>query len=258
MPSFAAGGADPAEAFPPGVAARLGSYVYLLIDPRTGRAFYVGRGKGDRCHRHVAAARTTDADARGRHVALDRIREAESTGRPVRIDILRHGLSPAEARLVEAAAAEALGLAQETALGSQRRPAAEVGAALAKRARFKRSHPVVLLRAGARGSDTGYEVVRHGWRIGRRWTDVSSPRSPSWAVVVDGELVDAVYRIEAWEPTPGGGGTPGRERWSFVGQPDEALTARYGGRSVAAYLGEGTPSAVTYVWCGPHWVNSAR
>lgn len=27
-------------------------YVYLLVDPRTGLPFYVGKGKGKRCHAH--------------------------------------------------------------------------------------------------------------------------------------------------------------------------------------------------------------
>ena len=48
------------------------------------------------------------------------------------------------------------------------------------------------------------------------------------------------------------------ERYSFSGAPDEELEARYVGRSVAPYLGAGTPSQVTYVWCGPHWVNTAQ
>ena len=256
---------DPVQAplpvpFPPGVAAKLGTYVYLLVDARTGRVFFVGRGKGDRCHRHVAAARSTTDDAKGRYVVLDRIRLAESDGRPVRIDILRFGLSADEARLVEASAVEALGLGQIPALELQRRPVDEVGAALAKRARFKRSHQVVLLRAGGRGSDTPYGSVRHGWRIGRRWVDVISPRSPVWAVIVAGDLVTSVYRLDGWEPTPGAdtGTARTQERWSFVGQPDSELEARYVGRSVAAYLGDGVPSAVTYVWCGPHWVNTAH
>src|ERR1700676_2058142 len=38
-----------ASAFPPGAASKLGWYVYLLVDPRSGRPFYVGRGRGDRC-----------------------------------------------------------------------------------------------------------------------------------------------------------------------------------------------------------------
>jgi len=92
------------ESFPPGVAAKLGTYVYLLTDPRTGRPFFVGTGRGDRCHRHVHAARTLPSDDAGRskYPLLDRIREAESHGRRVRVEVLRHGLTPTEADLVQA------------------------------------------------------------------------------------------------------------------------------------------------------------
>jgi len=35
-----------------------GFYVYLLIDPRTDRVFYVGKGKGKRALRHIAQAKS--------------------------------------------------------------------------------------------------------------------------------------------------------------------------------------------------------
>jgi hypothetical protein len=257
----------PDVSFPPGVADKLSVYVYLLVDPRTGRPFFVGRGRGDRCFRHVEAARalteTAPGDTTGagpKFPGLDRIREAESDGRPVRIEILRHGLTLPEAELVVAAVDDALGLGLDTRLGSQRSPAVDLGAALAKRAKIKRSHRVVLLRVGPHGSDTAYEAARHGWRIGRRWVDTDSDRSPAWAVLVSGDLVHSVYRIEGWKASPTADAAGGRtaERWSFTGTRDEALEARYTGRSVGAYLGAGTPSQVTYVWCGPHWVNTAQ
>ena len=52
-----------ASGLDPGTAARLGTYVYLLVDPTTGRPFYAGRGRKDRCFRHAAAARETPAAA---------------------------------------------------------------------------------------------------------------------------------------------------------------------------------------------------
>jgi len=254
--------------FPPGVAAKLAVYVYLLIDPRTGRPFYVGKGRGDRCFRHVEAARTTRGPSDGatlpskvaKFPILDRIREAESDGRPVRIEILRHGLTAAEADLVVGAVDDALALGIPTGTGRQRSPAVELGASLAKRAKFKRGHQVVLLRVGAHGSDVDYATARHGWRIDRRWVDTTSVRAPRWAVLVAGDLVDSVYRIDGWEasPAPDGAGARAVERYSFSGSRDADLEARYVGRSVSAYLGGGTPSQVTYVWCGPHWVNAAQ
>lgn len=245
---------------PPGVASALATYVYLLVDPAVGRPFYVGRGRKDRCFRHVEAARSGgDGDPPGAFRALDRIRAVEAAGRTVRIEILRHGLTTKQAALVEAATVDALGLAQVTKAGTQRAPASAVVAGLAERARIKRAHRIVLLRPGGPGTDTSYESVRHGWQIGRRWTDPASHRAPGWAAVVVGDLVEAVYRIEAWEPTrPAGPRPPVTDRFSFRGDRDPALEARYTGRSVAGYLGPSGQNPVTYVWCGPHWVNSAQ
>ncbi len=254
-------------AFGPGVSTKLGAYVYLLVDPRTGRPFYVGRGRGDRCFRHVRAARLPPdpGEADEKYPLLDRIREVESSGRAVRVDVLRYGLSSSEAQLVEASTQDALGLQLHPKLGSQRRPAAELNTSLAKRAKFKQYHQVVLLRVAAQGSDASYDVARHGWRIGRRWTDPRSPRSPRWAVIVVGEMVASVHRIDRWEATAlrsrslhGSSVTAAQStyRFSFVGPVDTELQKRYAGRSVAGYLGSGNPSPVTYVWCGPHWVDA--
>jgi len=264
-------------AFPPGVAARLGWYVYLLAEPGSDRPCFVGRGRGDRCFDHVRAARvepaSTGQDRRAKKFpALDLIRRIEAAEGPVRVEILRYGLSADEARLVAAAVTDALGLPADAKRGGRRQAAAELGTQLAKRAKFKREHPLVLLHVGVAATDTDYGTVRHGWRIGRRWTDPSVPRSPQWAVIVIGELVVGVYRIERWEPTPlpgradrrgpqdrrGRGGRPAGPvtgpapvtesesgattvrstyRHSFIGERDDQLEDRYLGRSVAAYLG---------------------
>ena len=74
-----------------------------------------------------------------------------------------------------------------------------------------------------------------------------------------GDLIAAVYRIEGWRqagPVPGRGGSRSPDRFSFEGSPDPELERRYVGRSVAAYGAAGARSPVTYVWCGPHWVNN--
>lgn len=281
---------DGEETFSPAVQAKLKSYVYLLVDPRTGRPFHAGLGRGDRCFDHVRAARPIDGrratdvgpvngtgqvagerlldqatGALREYPALERIRQIESSGRPVRIEILRYGLDPEEALLAEAVAHDLLGLPGDPGGGHQRRPVAEVRLLLTKRAKFKRSHQVVLLRAGPPGADTSYGRVRHGWRIGRRWTDVDAPRSPHWAVVVAGELVDSVYRLQRWEVfrPAGSGSDPGEaggasDRHSFVGARDPELERRYVGKSVAPFMGRGSQSSLAYVWCGPHWVNDAR
>lgn len=238
------------------------------------------------------AGQRDDRPRRTKYRDLDRIRAIEAAQGPVRVEILRYGLSAHEARLVAATTADVLGLEPEPKQASQRVVAAELGTKLAKRAKFKRDLPVVLFRVGGTGADLSYERVRHGWRIGRRWIDPHSSRSPKWAVIVAGEMVVGVYRIEGWEPTPlegragwtGSDGSPGRAgtagsgpstgptvaarstyRHSFFGERDGDLEERYVGRSVAAHMGPsspfsaagaavavGAPNQIAYVGCGPH------
>lgn len=50
------------ESFPPGVALKLKTYVYRLIDPRNGETFYVGKGKGNRVFAHIHAEASLDGD----------------------------------------------------------------------------------------------------------------------------------------------------------------------------------------------------
>jgi hypothetical protein len=379
------------EGFAPGIGEKLRSYVYLLVDPRTGRAFFAGRGRNDRCFRHLQAARTAGASgevseptgsgdaatglgesgqvarvAQVTQVAqvaepigpgntapgdksssstdqpggrsfpvLDRIREIEAGGRPVRIDILRYGLSSDEARLVEVVAQDALGLrsgkgvgvertggidrggrngsvrrngsvngpsSARRALPPQRTEATALNTLLAKPAKIRRSHRVVLLRLGKScGPGTSDaqldETVGSGWKIGRRWTDPQDRRSPQWALAVVDDVVRAVYRIDGWkqaepaataEPAqpaqPSWSATPAQtrpaqatqatqaapaqtapaqtsaspsaRRWVLTGERDPELERKYRGRNVSAYLSSGSQNPVTYVWCGPHWVNS--
>jgi uncharacterized protein len=245
------------QEFAPGVEAALSSYVYLLVDPRDDTPFFVGRGRGDRCFRQLASARREDplastSDRRRRFPTGETIRGIESSGDPVVVEILRHGLSPSEAAAVEVAVADALGIPSGSKLDPQRQTVPEINAALATPVRFKRSHQVVVRRADGDGHPPSYEMVRHGWAIDPVWTDLTSPKSPQWAVAAVDGLVSAVYRIEGWEPAsdPDSG-------FSLVGRPDPVLEARYRGRSVSSYpveashLGE---RALAYVGCGPNWV----
>ena len=85
----------------------LAFYVYLLVDPRDGKVFYVGKGKGGRCFDHSAS---DDGVAKASKIA-----EIEAAGLTPNIDIIRHGLeNEAEAFLVESAVIDAFGLGNLT------------------------------------------------------------------------------------------------------------------------------------------------
>ena len=94
---------QPGSEFPPEAAERLGPfYVYMLVDPRAGEGFYIGKGAGQRLLAHGREADlTTDATPSSEKVR--RIRELRSVGLEPRVDIVRHGLDEYTAFEVEAA-----------------------------------------------------------------------------------------------------------------------------------------------------------
>ncbi len=98
------------------VADELELYVYMLVDPRDGRPFYVGKGRRERFASHGWEAMTNDA-REGADIDLDndigektaRIREIRAAGLEPQIWILRHGMrSDAEYSAVEAACIDLL------------------------------------------------------------------------------------------------------------------------------------------------------
>ena len=76
-----------------GVRAKIGHYVYRLIDPRNGQTFYVGRGTGNRLFEHVHAESKIDEEEPRPSDKLETIKEIRRAGLEVIHVVHRHGLA---------------------------------------------------------------------------------------------------------------------------------------------------------------------
>lgn len=249
----------------PGVAERLGYYVYLLIDPRDGRVFYVGKGTGERCFQHIVEARKTAADSKADYPKLAAIRSIEAAGMRVRIEVLRHGLDELSALIVEASAIDLLGIA-----GLENRVKGHGAADLgrigiddlnamhgAKPAEFDPAHKLVLVRVARlfeRGIDEEglYEATRKWWKVGPLRRQSGHERAPTHALAVYRGVVRAVYCIENWEAAgneiiaadPRNAG-----RWAFHGKRDADMEERYLFKDVTAELPLGAQAPLRFAGC---------
>lgn len=82
-------------------------YVYLLIDPRNNKTFYVGKGHGNRINQHLLGALETELDEIEK---IKTIHEIQKAGFEVRHLILRHGLTEKEAFEVESSIIDFIGM----------------------------------------------------------------------------------------------------------------------------------------------------
>jgi len=241
------------RSFSPKVRTALKHYVYAYYDPRTERPFYIGQGHGNRVFAHLHE----DSDKEKVQV----IRELEALGLEPEIRILRHGLTAAEAKLVEAVAIDLLGIDNLTneVRGHYSRQFGNMS--LDEIIRIYDAEevdikvPAILIRINrAYRSDMSprelYELTRSAWVVSRAKCD-----KVQYAMSVYQGVIMEVYEIAGWFQ---GGATFGDDvhgerdentslRLEFVGRIAEDIRSQYVGRSVAHILKRGAQNPIQYV-----------
>jgi hypothetical protein len=239
----------------PEVAERLGYYVYLYIDPRDKKPFYVGKGKGARALSHLSEK----AESR----KCVRLAELRAAGLEPRIDILAHDLRNEETAFrIEAAVIDLFGLDSLTnevrgwrSLQLGRIPLAELTMYYAAKP-VTVSVPALLIRINRlyRHNMTPeelYEATRGVWKVGRR------SQNARYAFAVFEGVVREVYTIESWHSaattvyfTRDATQLRTNGRREFIGRvADASVRSEYMGRSVAAQFPRGLQNPVVYVNC---------
>jgi uncharacterized protein len=227
----------------PGMAERLGYYVYLYVDPRDGKVFYIGKGKGERCLDHLFE----DDD----HPKVKRIQEIFAVGLEPRIEMLAHGLrTEQEAYNIESAAIGLLGLENLTnrvvgkdSLRFGWKGLSELEGYYAAKP-VKITDPVILIRVnqlyrhGMSAAEL-YDITRGVWKM-----DLERASFMKYVFAVYEGVVREVYEVEKWQSAQIGSYATrkdlvpedGNGRKEFVGKlAPEAIRQKYLLGDVSAY-----------------------
>ena len=225
---------------PPEVEDNLGYYVYMYIDPRNGKPFYIGKGCGSRVLAHLSDQNESEKTAK--------IEEIKRSGNEPDLYIVQHGITNEETALrVETALIDCLGIDGLTnavsGWGSEKYGLVSLSEHIdrTKAKPVKIQHSVIMLNLrrhfhyGMSVEDL-YETTRGVWRAARHHN--------KYAFGVYKGVVQGVFEIDHWQPA----GTSEyrlrtREevefsnRWEFIGnKANEEIWDIYVGKSVAEYI----------------------
>jgi len=186
---------DRHESFSEGVAAKLGRYVYRLIDPREGTTFYVGRGQGNRVFSHAAGQEKPSSPEDNESLKLKMIWEIKETGLQVEHVIHRHGLSEDAVGEVESALIDAYpGLTNIQAGSDSERGVmhAEEVIRLYEAPQAVFQHKVLLINVNRTGGDQDpYEAVRYAWKI-----SPEKAGKADFVLAVRRDLIIEVFKVQ--------------------------------------------------------------
>ncbi len=237
------------DSFPAGVAEKLKTYVYRLIDPRNGETFYVGKGQGDRVFAHIREQVGGD-DPNNK---LRRIREIRRSGFDVAHVIHRHGMDEGTAFEVEAALIDAYpGLTNLIGGAGSSDYGAMHARQIIERYRAEPAvfqHKALLISINRTATETSlYDATRYAWKISK-----SKAKEAEVILATRQGLIVGAFVAHDWlDATPAN--FPGREgvpgRIGFVGEdaPPEIATSYLRKAVPEEYRKRGAANPVRYTW----------
>ena len=262
------------------VCEKLRCYVYMLLDPRDGSVFYVGKGVNNRCFEHAEGAIRTDQKTQ----KYSQIREMLSNSTMPEIFILRHDLTEEIALEIEAAVIDGLN-AMRMSLGLDGLSNVVSGHGVERAGLFSDeiverygaeaaeiSVPAMVIkveRAWSRGmpEEELYEQTRRYWKANPK----TRKPQPEFVFAVSKGIIRQVYRVDKWETysdmddviienqkraggdwdgysSKGYSRKLGVARVGFVGSPDHGKQY-YIGMSVRNYPKTQQQNPISYVNC---------
>jgi hypothetical protein len=239
------------EVFPEEVVKELKTYVYRLIDPRTGATFYVGKGTGNRVFAHIRDALAAEGDEI--RETMKQIREIRSTGLKVVHVIHRHGMDEKTAFQVEAALIDAYPGLTNIADGTGNSDFGTMHAhEIMTRYRAEDAvfqHKALLINVNRTSGDQSlYEAVRYSWKVDKS----KAEQAEVILAVVRGLIVDAFVASE-WLPAteqnfPGREPSPGRYGFNGKQAPEQIRRLYVRKRLPAKFRKRGAANPIKYSW----------
>lgn len=245
--------------FPAEMVARLGVYVYALVDPTDGRPFYIGKGRGNRVFQHVWSAKGAIPMDNSENVgAADsaavtskkntRIHQVFAAGFGVQHWIIRHGITSEDSADKVAFGAEQClldfaGLAQIDLVNlAGGHVATDHGMLTAEELTLRYcAEPVpalpaqcalIKVNAAAKSAtpEQIYQWSREAWIVG----DAARAIHGLPILVFANDIVRAVHRADSWTPvgTLPAKGKRAVRKWRYLGEPDPELEKIYVGKSL--------------------------
>ena len=225
-------------------AERLGYYVYRLIDPRNGRTFYVGKGKGNRVFEHIKCALKENAAKENLKYKI--IKEIKAAGLDVLHIIHRHGLTEKEAFIVESSVMDCYDGLSNIQGGYDFDRGVANAITLEERYSAKPyDEPddinYMIIKITQRVLDERgdiYEATRSAWHINPK----NAKKHPYVLSSLYG-VVKAVYKVDEWKKCDEREG-----RWEFDGHPaPKEISDIFVGRRIPDYYkSKGNQNPIAY------------
>lgn len=240
--------------FESSVQEKLAAYVYALIDPRTDRPFYIGKGRGNRVFSH-AARKLNSPNFSDKY---DTIEEILNSGMEVRHLILRHGMTDQVAFEVESALIDFCSVINHQVTNIVSGHGASIFGAMTtdEIKRMYRAEPLDNIEEGfvlininrtyrrAQSLNSYYEATKESWSI-------KKSRLPSLKYALSeykGFIVE-VFKIKEWYEvkTENENKKSTRIRWGFNGTIAEAeVRNRYLNKTIKKIRGASNPIRYNY------------
>ncbi len=225
---------------------KLGYYVYLLIDPRDDKVFYVGKGKGNRINQHLLGALNTETTATEK---IEKIRAIKNAHLDVEHVILRHALTEKEAFEVESAIIDVLRKDTLTNLITGHN-SEDKGLMKLEDIKIKYEaenitlkEPAILININNLyqrdiSREALYQATRKSWRI-----NINRVKNIRIAFSVYRGIVREIFLIDKWLPS-----SEVKGRYMFQGKiAPENIRNKYLNKSVSGYWKKGSQNPIKYI-----------